>query len=516
MVGLHSFNGKQGISIGLRLGIITSAFVILTLGGLMAFQEHRDIQQSRADRNLLISEMISPLKVSLHYCADTAQVQKIIDETESDYRKHGIEDNLMEIQDMAGNIIASTYDKERSAMNGEKFTTILKIKSPAIPSGTGYLKIQQNSNKFNYETRQRRYFWILDLLVTGLCIILALQILNHFLFTRPFKILLAGIHQMEMGYWGGIKITHGAWEFRWIADQFNHLSGELERTIRRLVEAERRALSTSLDFCSSDQPGVSVLNDENLIDTCSCNSTDRIIDQQTNSEPHIKLFEEYLWDKYKLLTSSDPQDTHTRDLAKQAWEADASRAERFGLYKVKSALEGAAFRILYPNEYNDLNRELKDTMPILHEYVSSILETLTRNLDSSHVQYSPLQHRIKHLAGIWQKMNEKDLALNQIYDLIAIRIIVPNEDTCYQALDVVHRTFVPHLLRFKDYISNPKQNGYRSIHTSVKLNDQLDFEIQIRSVAMHEQAEQGVASHWKYKQSSALNHFNPKGMFSWW
>ena len=101
-------------------------------------------------------------------------------------------------------------------------------------------------------------------------------------------------------------------------------------------------------------------------------------------------------------------------------------------------------------------------------------------------------------------MNEKGLMLNQISDLLAIRIIVPEEDACYQALDVVHEIFEPRFLRFKDYISQPKKNGYRSIHTSVKYNDHIGFEVQIRTEEMHDQAEWGTPSHWRYKFDSIL------------
>jgi len=506
---------KQGLPFGLRLGIATSIFVILILGCLMAFQEYRDIQQSREDRNLLISQMISPLKVSLQYCKDTAQLQKIIHDLETGYRKHGIEDYRLEIRDMAGHIMASTHERVKDTKNGQKYTTLLKIKSAAIPSGIGYLKIQQNSDKFNYEIEQRWYFWILDLFVTGFCIILSLQFLNYFLFTKPFKVLLTGIRQMEMGYWGGVTISNGAWEFRRIADQFNHLSGELESTIRRLVEAERRALSTSIDCSRSDQPVSSMPVNIALSDGQFIQQKDNTADQQIDAGNSKQQLEDYLWDKTKLLMSSDPQDSHTRNLAKQAWENDAANAERLGLYQLRSALEDSAFRVLFLDQYKALNQELQDTMPTLSQYVIGILDVLAKNLESHQVQYSTLQHRIKHLAGIWKKMNEKDLLSNQIYDLIAIRIIVPDEDTCYQALNVVHQSFEPRLLRFKDYISQPKQNGYRSIHTSVKYNDHLDFEIQIRSADMHKEAEKGEASHWKYKQSSALSHLKKKQWFHW-
>jgi (p)ppGpp synthase/HD superfamily hydrolase len=110
-----------------------------------------------------------------------------------------------------------------------------------------------------------------------------------------------------------------------------------------------------------------------------------------------------------------------------------------------------------------------------------------------------IQHRVKHVAGIWRKMRAKGLSWDQIHDIFAFRIIVSGEQECYLVLDAIHQHFEPLLLRFKDYIARPKANGYRSIHTCVRDLNNLIFEIQIRTVEMHKEAEGGVACHWQYK-----------------
>ena len=115
------------------------------------------------------------------------------------------------------------------------------------------------------------------------------------------------------------------------------------------------------------------------------------------------------------------------------------------------------------------------------------------------MRHKALQYRVKHPAGIWKKTLSKGLAIDQVHDIVAFRIIVRDEQDCYRALKAIHERFEPLLLRFKDYIAQPKENGYRSLHTCVRSPDGLVFESQIRTLAMHEQADGGDAAHWRYK-----------------
>lgn len=110
-------------------------------------------------------------------------------------------------------------------------------------------------------------------------------------------------------------------------------------------------------------------------------------------------------------------------------------------------------------------------------------------LTEAGVKPRALQHRVKHLAGIWRKMKSKGLAIEQIHDIFAFRILLETEEECYLALSALHRRFEPLLLRFKDYIAEPKDNGYQSLHTCIRAPGGLVYEVQIRTVAMHEAAE---------------------------
>jgi GTP pyrophosphokinase len=124
-------------------------------------------------------------------------------------------------------------------------------------------------------------------------------------------------------------------------------------------------------------------------------------------------------------------------------------------------------------------------------------------------------NRVKHTAGVWRKMQDKGLNLDEIHDLYAFRVIVPTESDCYAALGSLHQAFKPVVGRFKDYIAHPKKNGYQSLHTCVKPEKGPVFEIQIRSVAMHQHSEKGVAAHWIYKKNGG-NGKRKLTSRSWW
>jgi GTP pyrophosphokinase len=115
-----------------------------------------------------------------------------------------------------------------------------------------------------------------------------------------------------------------------------------------------------------------------------------------------------------------------------------------------------------------------------------------------------IRHRVKHPAGLWKKMRQKNLTFDQVHDLVALRIVVPTEADCYHALGVVHDLYAPIVGRFKDYIVQPKSNGYRSLHASVRDAHRAVFEVQIRSLAMHRHAERGPATHADYKDATRI------------
>ena len=173
-------------------------------------------------------------------------------------------------------------------------------------------------------------------------------------------------------------------------------------------------------------------------------------------------------------------------------------AARLGLSEIKSELQDLSFQFHKPDEFQKLTDEVKKetraNRNMLTKVVNSIKDLMTKSgIDSK------CYGRIKHISSIYNKIQNKHCSVKNIYDIAAVRILVENVSECYMALGMVHSSFVPVDGRFKDYIANPKPNGYQSLHTTVHFQDEF-FEVQIRTYAMHEFAEYGVAAHFLYKE----------------
>lgn len=173
-------------------------------------------------------------------------------------------------------------------------------------------------------------------------------------------------------------------------------------------------------------------------------------------------------------------------------------AARLGLSEIKSELQDLSFQFHKPEEYqrlvDELKKETRANKNMLTKVVNSIKDLMTKS-GVKCICYG----RIKHVSSIYNKIVNKHVSLKNIYDIAAVRILVENVSECYMALGLVHSSFVPVDGRFKDYIANPKPNGYQSLHTTVHFQDEF-FEVQIRTHAMHDFAEYGVAAHFLYKE----------------
>lgn len=192
------------------------------------------------------------------------------------------------------------------------------------------------------------------------------------------------------------------------------------------------------------------------------------------------------------------QSEYAKELFKLIDDIYAPISARLGISEIKSELQDLSFEFHNPEEYAklkfDVTHETRANVHMLNKVVSTIKMLLKKN-NIECVCYG----RIKHLSSIYKKITEKKLTLKNIYDISAARIIVKNESECYSALGIVHAFFTPVDGRFKDYIANPKPNGYQSLHTTVNFQDEF-FEVQIRTEKMHEFAEYGVAAHFLYKE----------------
>ena len=189
----------------------------------------------------------------------------------------------------------------------------------------------------------------------------------------------------------------------------------------------------------------------------------------------------------------------------------APLAERLGFENWKSTLENISFKNLHPDIYNRINDKIDNTFKNLENSFKE-LEKITNSFISKENIQAEIHYRKKAPYSIWKKINKRNSDLNSISDIAAVRIITKSTRDCYKVLGIIHRNFSAKIGRTKDYISNPKPNGYRSIHTDIIFNNKI-FEIQIRSRAMHMIAENGIAAHWRYKYLSKDE--NDQNMYSW-
>ena len=189
-----------------------------------------------------------------------------------------------------------------------------------------------------------------------------------------------------------------------------------------------------------------------------------------------------------------------RRIALETIELHARLADRLGMGRLKAELEDAAFPYVYPEDYKQTVELFKSLRPISDEQLEKVSNKLGEELSVFDVHIERIDSRIKHLYSLWQKLKKYKMDQNKIYDVIALRIIVPTIAECYQALGVIHGLYKPVPGRFKDYIAVPKPNGYRSLHTTIFSGDGTTLEIQIRTKDMHQEAEYGIASHLSYKE----------------
>ena len=187
-------------------------------------------------------------------------------------------------------------------------------------------------------------------------------------------------------------------------------------------------------------------------------------------------------------------------IAQETLDIYAPIANRLGMSKVKNELEELSFRYLEPKRYEQLRALVESRRKETEGAIEELKRTLRAKLDEAQVPVVQLDGRIKRLYSIANKLKRQRIDLDQVYDLIALRVVTKTVRDCYAALGIIHNTWSPVPGRIKDFIAMPRPNGYQSLHTSVIADPGLPFEVQIRTEEMHEQAEEGIAAHWKYKE----------------
>ncbi len=186
-------------------------------------------------------------------------------------------------------------------------------------------------------------------------------------------------------------------------------------------------------------------------------------------------------------------------IARETLEIYSPIAHRLGMGLIRNELEDLSFRVLDPESFLALQKEVSDNQPSHHKFLEEVQAEIRTKLVESGIP-AELEARVKGLCSLHRKLERQQRGLEQVYDLLAVRVITDSERSCYAALGVVHHIWRPVPGRFKDYIAMPRPNLYQSLHTTV-IHAGQPFEVQIRTQEMHRIAEEGVAAHWKYKDS---------------
>ena len=203
------------------------------------------------------------------------------------------------------------------------------------------------------------------------------------------------------------------------------------------------------------------------------------------------------WQLARMQVARD--DESRQALAREARAIHAPLANRLGIWQLKAPLEDLAFRYLEPENCAHIERLVAEQRDERERYIDAFMQQLSAKLDATGIVHE-INGRAKHIYSIWRKMQRKGLDFHQLFDVRAVRVLVDDVASCYSVLGLVHNHWQPVPGEFDDYISNPKPNLYRSLHTAVRGVQGRVFEVQVRTHEMHEHAELGVAAHWRYKE----------------
>lgn len=214
----------------------------------------------------------------------------------------------------------------------------------------------------------------------------------------------------------------------------------------------------------------------------------------------------------KTLNALPPE--KQKRIALESMEIYAPIANRLGIGQMKGSLEDLSFQYIYPEEYNWLVQTVKEKYKTRGEYIEIVGKIIENELHKAKINPISIHGRTKHLWSLYKKVSKKDNDLSGIYDLVALRIVVKDVADCYAALGIVHQKWKPLKGRIKDYIAQPKPNGYQSIHTTVFCENGKIVEIQIRTGKMHDEAEFGIAAHWSYDENGKISKQEKRKL--WW
>lgn len=450
-------------------------------GAQLALELRTELHERRAQ----LGESLAPLVADLQNASTRDDVRTAVERFHTSYVDQGHTYHYLAIADSSGRVVIDTRNEGRHGPPS-LLTARMPLVSPAFGPEPVVLSITEDSLEYAVARTRRWRDWAVHVGLTALLILVLLNIVIRREVTRPIDRLLGGVRKMELGYWDDLPDPGGAWEVRWLGWRFRSLGQELSRTVEHLVAAQRRAYIVDRDAVTAPDA-----SDVEL-------SPASVAAVYHEPDTAIRRLEAHL----ARLRRADPGDAATRSLAQVTWDHHTIQAERLGQPELCISLGNAALRVLDPDGFLSISGRIESERPRLEALARTRGAQIHGALVARGVSVVEIRHRVKHPAGIWKKMHHKKLEFEQVHDLVALRIVVPTETDCYYALGVVHDLHVPVVGRFKDYIVQPKPNGYRGLHTSVRDPEGSVFEVQIRSIAMNLHAEQGSAAHAEYKEAT--------------
>lgn len=208
---------------------------------------------------------------------------------------------------------------------------------------------------------------------------------------------------------------------------------------------------------------------------------------------------------HNLKTLESLPEVKQKRIAQEALEIYAPIANRLGMSQLKGELEDLAFPYVYPDDFAWFKTEIIPQYKIRMKFINNVISILKKEIKKEKIKLLSIHGRAKHFYSLYQKLlrPQYNKDIDRIYDLVAVRMIVPTVSDCYKVLGIIHQLWKPLIGRIKDYIAQPKPNGYQSLHTTVFATDGKIVELQIRTPEIHEHAEYGIAAHWHYKELGA-------------